>query len=488
MSPEAEGPVVARRRGSAITRIAALGALAFVVIAIAYVLLSSGDGGNQYRLLFETGGQLVKGNQVLIGGQPVGTVDAVTLTDNSEAEVKITVDRELHEGTEAVIRSTSLSGIANRYVSITPGPDNARPIPDDGVITQVDTTTPVDLDQLFDTFRKPARQGLRDIIRGYGTAYTGHGEEANLTYLYLNPSLVATDQLFRELSDDQQVLTRFLVNGAGVTSALAERRNDLSSLVSNANQTLGAIASQNVALDRSLKALPPAMRQADTTFVNLRAAFDDLDSFVAASKPATKHLAPFLKKLGRTAQLAVPVFRNLHFAVRNPGSHNDLAEFTKDLSPVEAKARNAFPQAIKAEGCSATDPTPCGSPPGSDPPIRFIRPYSPELLAAIAKLGQITAFYDGNGHFARIMSLIPLFHWNSGTEELDPFMPVETVSYSDLEFPVAPENSYRRCPGGATQPNAGWPAPTDHPFLDGGLLTSGVPPADCNATQVPAGP
>ncbi len=487
MSPETTGPVIARSR-SGVTRIAALAALALTVIAVVYLLLNSGDGGNQYRLLFENGGQLVKGNQVLIGGQPVGTVDDVILNDNSEAEVKITVDRQLNEGTEAVIRSTSLSGIANRYVSITPGPDNAKPIPADGVITQVDTTSPVDLDQLFDTFRKPARQGLRDIIRGYGTAYSGDNEQANLTYKYLNPSLVATDRLFRELSDDQEVLTRFLVSGAGVTTALAERRNDLSSLVSNANKGLGAIASENVALDRSLQALPPVMRQANTTFVNLRAAFDDLDSFVAASKPATKHLAPFLKKLGRTAQLSVPVFRNLRLAVRRPGAHNDLAEFTKDQAPVEAKAQNAFPQAIKAEDCSAVDPTQCGSPPGSDPPIRFIRPYSPDLLGGLGKLGQVTAFYDGSGHFARIMSLIPMFHWNPGTEELDPFMPVETVSYSDLQFPTAPENVYRRCPGGATQANAGWPAPTDHPFLDGGILTSGVPPADCNATQVPPGP
>ena len=41
----------------------------------------------------------------------------------------MTVEEELaplHEGTTATIRATSLSGIANRYVSLEPGPNDAR--------------------------------------------------------------------------------------------------------------------------------------------------------------------------------------------------------------------------------------------------------------------------------------------------------------------------------------------------------------------------
>ena len=93
-----------------------------VAIAILVLLLSAGDNSSHYRLLFETGGQLVKGNQVLIGGTPVGSVDDLKLTDNGQAQVDISVDRPLHEGSSAIVRATSLSGIANRYVSIQPGP------------------------------------------------------------------------------------------------------------------------------------------------------------------------------------------------------------------------------------------------------------------------------------------------------------------------------------------------------------------------------
>ena len=39
------------------------------------------------------------------------------------------------------------------------------------------------------------------------------------------------------------------------------------------------------------------LRQANTTFVNLRAALDDLEPLVNTAKPATKNLAPFLAEL-----------------------------------------------------------------------------------------------------------------------------------------------------------------------------------------------
>ena len=97
-------------------------ALAAAVIVLA-VIYFSGSGGHQYTLLFQNAGQLVPDNQVLIGGSPVGSVESIALSDDNLAEIHIEVDQELHEGTTAVIRATSLSGVANHYVSSSPGPN-----------------------------------------------------------------------------------------------------------------------------------------------------------------------------------------------------------------------------------------------------------------------------------------------------------------------------------------------------------------------------
>ena len=59
-------------------------------------------------------------------------------------------------------------------------------------------------------------------------------------------------------------------DGADTVSAIAERRDDLTDLVSNTNTAMRAIGDENVALQRALELLPGTLRKANTTFVNLR--------------------------------------------------------------------------------------------------------------------------------------------------------------------------------------------------------------------------
>jgi phospholipid/cholesterol/gamma-HCH transport system substrate-binding protein len=473
----AVSPQVARvRRGRGFSRIAGIAALILIAVAIIVLLLSSGGNSNHYKLLFETGGQLVKGNQVMIGGVPVGSVDDVKLIDSGQAEVDISVDRRLHDGTSAIIRATSLSGIANRYVSLQPGPDNAPELRQNETITEVDTTSPVDLDQLFNTLREPERQALRNIIQGSATVYAGKGPEANRTYKYLSPSLVATDRVLQELSRDEGTLTNFLVNGASVLSAVAERRTDLSALTQNANRALGAIAAQNRSFDRALVALPGGLRQANTTFHNLRPALDDLDRLVNVSKPATKNLAPFLRQLTPVVKKSVPVFHDLGRAVNRRGKANDLADAAGDLGPLEARASTALPATVAAMQ-------------RSDHVLRFLRPYSPDIFSAISGLDRAAGYYDANGHYLRsVPAGMSIFRYTGGAPpNLDPIPVSETLSPVDYGGFGSPNHRvFHRCPGGASQPQPDG----SNPFLDMGMLIPGppFPPGDCDPADVVPGP
>jgi phospholipid/cholesterol/gamma-HCH transport system substrate-binding protein len=461
-------------------RVATGGALLVGLVLVLVVLFGS-SGGHKYHLLFENGGQLVSGNQVLVAGQPIGKVDDVTLNDNAQADVTISVDRPLHQGTSAVIRATSLSGIANRYVSITPGPNNAPVLKDGSTLTGDRTTSPVDLDQLFNTFRPRTRAALQKVIQGSATLYAGHTAGAQRTYKYFAPSLEATRRLLAELTRDESAFSQFLVQGSRALGAIAERRNDLSALTQNANQALGAIASQNNALDRSLVALPPTLRQANTTFVNLRAALDDLTPLVNEAKPATKDLAPFLRKLRPVAVHAVPVVKNLRLAVDRGGKANDLTDALRDLPAAESKASKAIPRAIA--GLNASQPF-----------VQFARPYMPDVMGFLSKFAEVTAPYDANGHYARVSTAeANFFHRCTAadtntqcasaggpyaTGELAPIPPSQ--QFSDLTF-----GNFTRCPGGATQPIAG-----SNPFTDDNSLLAGgqSPNPKCDVSDVPPGP
>lgn len=483
MSPgeEAVSPQSARvRGGGGFARLAAIGALVLVAIAILILLLSGGDNSSHYRLLFETGGQLVKGNQVLIGGAPVGSVDDVKLTDNGQAQVDISVNRPLHEGTSAIIRATSLSGIANRYVSIQPGPDNAPELKSDSDITEVDTTSPVDLDQLFNTLRGPERQALRNVIQGSATAYAGNGPAANQTYKYLSPSLVATDRLLKELDRDEGTLTNFIVNGASVVSAVAQRRADLSSLTQNANIALGSIANENRSFDQALVALPGTLRQANTTFHNLRPALDDLDPLVNATRTSTKNLAPFLRQLYPVLSRGVPVFRDLNRAVNLPGKSNDLADATGDLTALENRAAGAVPITVKAMQDSEDN-------------LAFLRPYIPDLTSAVSHLNAVAAYYDADGHYARVQPSGLGVMGLGGAAPNFTFTPQSAANvFNDYgAFGSTNNNIFRRCPGGATPIVLG-SNPFSNPSPAGVFLgpPNGAPasPGDCNASQTVPGP
>jgi phospholipid/cholesterol/gamma-HCH transport system substrate-binding protein len=436
-------------------------ALAAAVIILAIVFLGGGSG-HKYTLVFQNAGQLVPDNQVLIGGSPAGTVESIGLTDDNLAEVNVEVDQELHEGTTATIRATSLSGVANHYVSISPGPNSTDALDDGAELGLASTTTPIDIDQFFNTFPPRVRKGLEDFIQGNAAIYSGQGENANESYKYFGTALNRVGAFARELNADQRLLSRFVVSSSRLTTAVAGRGEQLSSAISNANTAFSSIAGQTQAFDASLRRLPPVFRQSNTTFVNLRAALDDLEPLVNTAKPATKDLAPFLAELRPVFQKLVPFTRNLRLTVRRPGKANDLGELLAVLPQVQDLTSSAFPHSEQAIS-------------DFQPNLNFIRAYTPDLFNAFSKLGQVAGYYDGNGHYVRAATAAQnLFRYNSESSELEPISKAEQFS------PFASNEPKRRCPGAATQP-----APDgSNPWVGNGSVDS----SECDPGDVPPGP
>jgi phospholipid/cholesterol/gamma-HCH transport system substrate-binding protein len=397
-------------------RALALGALAVAVVVVAVVLLRGSDT-TRYELLFQNAGQLVKDNDVQVGGRRVGSVRKIELTDNNQARITIEVNGEfapLHEGTRATIRLTSLSGVANRYVNLTPGPNNAKKLDEGAQITTDATTSPVDLDQLFATLDPKTRKGLQELVQGFATQYDGVAKFNNEAAKYFNPALSTSRRFVNELVRDQASLQALLRNGAKVSGALAERRGDLTDLVSNANTTAAAIASEREAFERDLALLAPTLRRGNTTFVNLRSTLDDLDQLVNASKPVAPQLAPFFRALRPLVRDARPTIHDLRLLIRRKGSENDLIELLRKQTPV----------------------------------FKFIRPYTPDLVGWFRDFGQSTSNYDANGHYARIQ---PIFNAFTFTDNPAGGVLTPRPGLMGDPFEGLTTGNVRRCPGAATQ-------------------------------------
>jgi phospholipid/cholesterol/gamma-HCH transport system substrate-binding protein len=447
--------------GSTLTR--SIAAIA-VVAAVALVALLMFGGGSGYTVTaeFQSASQLVTGNQVMIGGRPVGKVKSITLAPNGLARVKFTVNGDfspLHEGTQAVVRVNSLSGIANRYVSLTLGPSEENPIPDGGTIPAAKTQSAVDLDALFNSLDAPTRKGLQDIIRGSAANLDGKGTQANESLKYLSPALSTTAQLTDELARDQVEFQRFVTDTSGVVTTLASRSTDLSELVANANSFTRAIGDENQSLSQALNVLPATLQNGTKTFSDLQGTLDDLDVLVNESKPATKHLAKFFSELRPLLRDANPTIRDLNTLIRAPGANNDLIELLSKQPSLTNLAKQDFPRTIQALQ-------------KSQPVIDYIRPYSPELTGWLTRYGQSASPYDGNGHYARVAPIFNKFTFSKNAS--GSFL---TAIPDDQRLAGLQQHKSARCPGGATQATADGSSP----FLDLSQLS-------CDPSAVPPGP
>ncbi len=441
---------------------AALGALVLAVAVVAVLLLRD-SGGTTYKLHFQNAGQLVKDDDVQVGGRRIGSVTKIALTDDSQAEITVKVQGDyapLHQGTTAIIRATSLSGIANRYIALTPGPNSNPELAEGATLGTDKTTSIVDLDQLFNTLDPKTRAGLQQFIQGSATWYDGKGRQANAATKYFNPALSASRRLVNEVVANQQTLNAFLRNAARTTNALAQRRGDLANLVSNTNATASAIAAENSSFNQALTLLPGTLRKANTTFVNLRATLDDLDVLVAASKPATKDLARFLRELRPLVHDARPTIADLRTLVNRSGPGNDLTDLLKKAPALERAAKPSFAHSIEALQ-KAT------------PVLKFLRPYTPDLVGWLRDFGQGASNYDANGHFARIQPIFNAYSFDDapGGATLTPIPPSQRLAGLQT-------GQIKRCPGAASQA----PADGSAPFRDSdGSL-------DCDPSLVPPGP
>jgi phospholipid/cholesterol/gamma-HCH transport system substrate-binding protein len=389
-----------------IGRVAAVAAVAVVLVAVVVIVLG---GGNSYQVkaIFQNASQIVTGDQVEVAGNPIGTVSDISLTPHGQAQLTLVINdstyRPLREGTEATVRQTSLSGIANRYIDLRLGPATASSIPDDGVIGTVNTTSAVDLDQLFNTLNAPTLKGLQNVIQGSASQYAGRGQEAQAAWAYLNPAIASSSMLFREINRDTGKFTNFIVKSSNLVTDISQRSTDLSGLVQHLATTTEALAAQRTALGESIQRLPGFMRLANTTFVNLRSALDDLTPLVDVTKPVAPKLQQLLVQLKPLAEDAVPTVRELANVVSRPGPNNDLIDLTELGVPLAAvtvhrvqangKLRpGAFPQTTVALN-------------DSTPELATARPYAVDLTGWFEGFSH-PGTIDANGGSSRVAATL----------------------------------------------------------------------------------
>lgn len=383
-------------------------------------------GGSSYTVhaRFVDAGQLVNGDLVEIGGIEVGKVTDIGLTADAQADLTLEIDDDrfdpLPAGTTASIRAVGASGVANRYVSLTPGPKSALTIHDGGVIDMAHTQPIVDLDTVLDSLDPATRARLRRILANGASSLDGVTGDANRTIHYLSPALSETTALASEIARDQLAFERLIHDAGSVATTLAERRPDLEGAVANTSAALQEVAAHRTALDDALARAPSVLRRSGHTLLASRSTLQVVPSTI----PLIRVLRGFGPGLARSAPLVADLRSTLPSLRRAFASFRGIA---RRVVPLTRKTTRSVRGAL--------------------PIFRATRPYAPDFINGFFNglAGGVGGAYDANGDYARITPL----QGSGGVFGTSLLFAPSTPGLAQYRTGLL-----ARCPGGAVEPAA----------------------------------
>ncbi|MEA2353206.1 MAG: hypothetical protein QOG41_518 [Thermoleophilaceae bacterium] len=328
-----------------------------LVVVLAVGLGASGDSsGYRVRAIFDNAANIVKGEDVKVAGAKVGAVDSLDVTKDKKAAVVLRIDKAgfspFRTNADCIIRPQSLIG--EKYVECRPGSAAAKELPKipDGqsgagqhLLPLARTHSPVDLDLVNDTLRRPFRERLAILLREFGTALAGRGDALNQAIHRANPALRDTDKVLAILASQNHTLSQLAVDSDRVLAPLAARRKRVSDFIVQANATGQATAERSADIERTFQRFPTFLRELKPTLVDLGALSDEMTPVLVDLDRAAPDLNRFILELGPFSNAATPALRSLGQATDVGGpalSHSrplikKLATFAQNGRPVATR-------------------------------------------------------------------------------------------------------------------------------------------------------
>ncbi|WP_205696249.1 MlaD family protein [Conexibacter sp. SYSU D00693] len=395
-----------------------------VLAAVAVVVLVGGQDDYRLKLRFENASQLVKGDEVKVGGVGVGTVDAIRLDDDNLAEVDVTITdgdlTPLHEGTRAEVRVASLSSVANRFVQLAPGP-NSNPELDSGAVLPASASrSVVEIDSVLSTLDTQTRSAAQDLLRNQRAVFEGQEGEANKGLTALSPALGQLDLLAREVNRDSRAFQQFLVQSASVVGAVASRDRDLEAALGGAASTARELADQRAALTGVLRRAPGTLAEGTRTLRDLGTTFTALRPAARELQPVAPRAAALVRELQPLLQRSGPAIDDVRALLP------DLTSTLQDMPGLRTTALPAFDATTKA----VDDVLPI---------VSKALPYLPDVFHGVVSgfgASQVNS-YDANGLYGRVAPIANNLSLSGGLSALGGALP------------LARKGNVRRCPGGA---------------------------------------
>jgi len=310
-------------RPPTVTRILVAAGFALSCFALALFLWIAFGGpiplkpeGYQFTVPFDEATQLAQESDVRISGVSVGKVKAIDLSDTGDADATIELDSRyapIPDDTRAILRQKTLLG--ETYVELSPGSNEAEPLPEGGSLRPAQVSEAVQLDEIFRAFDPKTRVAFQAWMQGQAASLRGRGDDFSVALASLPSFADNADRLLRLLDSQDVALSSFVRNTGEAFGALSEREGQLRGTIQNSADVVRTTAERNAELEQIFQVFPTFLRESRTTLDRLRQFAVDTDPVAVGLQPAVRELTPTLEDVQTLTPVLNTFFVGLQKAV-----------------------------------------------------------------------------------------------------------------------------------------------------------------------------
>jgi len=339
-----------------------IGAATVLVLLVAVFLAYNANQGlpfvPTYALEAEvpSAANLVKGNEVRIGGSRVGTVDRITARRRDDGSSVAVLSLELEQDAAPLAKDSTLlirtkSALGLKYVEIARGRSRETYGDGDTIPLSASTPEPVEFDELVGMFDDETRAAARTNLMGFGEAFAGRGVFLNQAIAAFRPLLRDVIPVARNLSDPDTGLRRFVTALGAAAAEVAPAAEEQAELFVNLDRTMAAlrdvarpyiqdsITRGRPALDESIRSFPvqrPFLRNSESLFRELRPGVRALRTSAPVLADALEVGTPTLRRSVALNRRLEPLLRELQVFAEDPlvpRGLDGLTDIVRTLNP-----------------------------------------------------------------------------------------------------------------------------------------------------------
>ena len=251
-----------------------------------------------------------QGQTLRVAGVKVGDVEKVEL-DDGVAVVTFGVDRDyLPVYKDATMLLRPQTGLQDVFFEMDPGTQEAGEIEEGGRVTLENTAPQVNLDELLLALDDDTQAYLRLLLVGAGKGLEGRDKELGRVLGSLGPINEDLNAISSKVAERADNLRSLITNFNQLTKEVGRSEQALTDLVTSSNSAVGAIAEQDPSVQRAVQLLPSTLRQSTITLNNVAAFADELGPAVTELRPFARNLDELNASVEKAAIETTPVIKN----------------------------------------------------------------------------------------------------------------------------------------------------------------------------------